>query len=429
MQNSEFLKQTDTRILVVDDDPELCILLRDILSNYEVDVLHDGSQVSGQLAGQQYDILISDLHMPGLSGLELLQVLKPHYPDLEILLLTGGGSVETAVEAMKLGASEFLLKPVRVGELREAVKRARERMDQGRENRLLKQLYHKQKSLEDMRERFVTLIAHELSTPLTSLRFVASEFMEQCNQDQTLVSIFQSSLDALEVLADDMRWLSEGTDAPIPLQDQLINPPELIKSLLQEMHNKIANRELNLVYEGNESWEWTGDPRRLRQIAGELISNSIRATPNGGTIRVGVVLEERDLILEVVDNGIGIPKDKVATIFEPFQTLAAVETHHSSEDEHLGGGLGVGLGIIRDVIKRMGGNIGVVSNIGEGCNIEVRLKENATQLQIEKATRAFSEMEAPEPPGIQEDKTQGTIPAEEPAECSETDPLNKVFSL
>ncbi len=386
-------------ILVVDDDPDLCQLLREILSEYEVDVLHDGHQVSAKLAGKDYQILISDLHMPSFTGLELLEVLKPHYPDLEILLLTGGGSVETAVEAMKLGAAEFLLKPVRVIELQAAIARAVKRLEIGRENRLLKDIHEKHESLVNLRESVVTLITHELRTPLTSLKFLKSEFMQKHEQlpdfMKPLLDIFGSSLNSLELLADDLNCLGEEHNKKLSLVETHFAPTQLLRETIAEVKHRLQDRNLTVDLENESEFEWTGDSRRVKQILTELINNAVRATPDGGTIRLGAYRDGTELMLEVVDSGVGIPKHQIPLVFEPFKALQPLETHHSSESAHLGGGLGIGLTIIKDIVSRMGGTIGIVSDAGQGCMVEVRIPEFASSI-CDQNENAETETEKPE---------------------------------
>jgi signal transduction histidine kinase len=430
MPVSEQLNSEQIQILVVDDDPELCNLVRDILVDYQVDVVQDGSQVSAKFSGKEYHILISDLHMPGVGGLELLQTLKPHYPGLEMIMLTGGGSVEIAVQAMKHGAAEFLLKPVRVAELRAAVKRATERLRIGRENRLLRDLHEKRQFLEDLRERFVTLLSHELRTPLTTLRFVADELATDSVSEedrQEILDAFNASVESLEMLADDMRWLAESPQAPLPLIDQSLNPPRMMQQLLRELSHRLGDRGEHLKYEGPDGFAWQGDPRRLRQIVTELLNNAVRASDSDGVIVISLGLDDRDLLIEVIDSGVGIPASKIPTIFEPFQTLNSIQTHHSTENRAFGNRLGVGLSIIRDVIDRMGGTIGIVSNSNEGCHVQVRLKENASGLQIH-----------PQEEGIAEKSPQPRIPVapSEPAstetprtETGVADPMDEIINI
>ena len=371
----------DINILVVDDDPDLCQLLSEILSEYAVDVLHDGHQVSAKLAGKDYQILISDLHMPSFTGLDLLEVLKPHYPDLEILLLTGGGSVETAVEAMKLGAAEFLLKPVRVAELREAIHRAEKRLEIGRENRMLRDIHSKRESLIELRESLVTLITHELRTPLTSLMFLNSELTrlqhELPKSMVPLLDIFRTSLGSLQLLAEDLRCLGEDNGSALSILVAPFDPIDLMQRTLSNLERHLTNRELTFAMENEDRFTWTGDERRVEQILSELLSNSVRATPDGGSIRIGAYRDGQELILEVVDTGVGIPRSKIPIIFEPFQTLRPLGEHHSSESAYLSSGLGIGLSMVKNLVERLNGTIGVVSDEGQGCIVEVRLPEFA----------------------------------------------------
>src|SRR5262245_8491652 len=119
-------KPTKERILVADDEREL----RDILVGYlrsegfEVDGFEDGEAALRALRETAYDLVLTDLRMPKLDGVELLREALILYPDVKVLVMTGFGTIEAAVEAMRIGAYDFLSKPVRVAELSEVIKRA-----------------------------------------------------------------------------------------------------------------------------------------------------------------------------------------------------------------------------------------------------------------------------------------------------------------
>ncbi len=185
----------------------------------------------------------------------------------------------------------------------------------------------------------------------------------------------------------------------------------------------MPDRRVELNLEGVSSFTWRGDGRRLRQIATELLSNAVRATPDGGSIRMGACLDERDLIFEVVDNGVGIPKDQIPVIFQPFRTLVPISEHHSSESAHGGGGLGVGLSIVRDLVERMGGTIGVVSDVGQGCMVEIRLRENAAERESKATELKAGKRTEGAPPDGEERRDPGC----DSSACD--DPLDEIIRL
>jgi DNA-binding NtrC family response regulator len=139
-------------LLVVDDDPEL----RDTLVNrfarhgFQVEAAADGEQALALAQRRNFDVAIFDVMMPGMSGVELLERFKTQYPDCEVILLTGQGSIETAVEAMKLGAFDFLQKPFPLKELEALAGKAFERRRLRKENSQLRTLLARSEPKIDM---------------------------------------------------------------------------------------------------------------------------------------------------------------------------------------------------------------------------------------------------------------------------------------
>ncbi len=124
------------KILVVDDEKTVCDSIKKILSRkgYEVDNTLNADEAVKMIGEANYDLVITDLMMPKISGMELLQLVKEHYPELEVVVVTGYASIDTAVEATKLGAADYLPKPFTPGELTEITRKALERRSKNRES-------------------------------------------------------------------------------------------------------------------------------------------------------------------------------------------------------------------------------------------------------------------------------------------------------
>lgn len=125
------------KILVVDDEKTVCDSIKKILSRkgYEVDNTLFADEAVKKIGENNYDLVITDLMMPKISGMELLQLVKEHYPELEVVVVTGYASIDTAVEATKLGAADYLPKPFTPDELTEITKKALERRKKERETK------------------------------------------------------------------------------------------------------------------------------------------------------------------------------------------------------------------------------------------------------------------------------------------------------
>ena len=128
------------RILITDDDKNLRMVLANELSEegFEVDIAENGTRAMNLLENQEYDVLLLDLSMPGLNGMDVLKKIKTLELTTEVVILTGNATISTAVEAMKLGAYDFLTKPFKMAELKAILEKAYEKKGLSRENLVLK---------------------------------------------------------------------------------------------------------------------------------------------------------------------------------------------------------------------------------------------------------------------------------------------------
>ncbi|MCF8061392.1 MAG: response regulator, partial [Deltaproteobacteria bacterium] len=142
---------TDYKILVVDDDPKILERLREFLQRegYVVETAKNGEIAGNMLDQDYYDLALIDLNMPKVDGMTLLKTLVDYHPDTVGIILTGHATIRNAVEAMKLGAADYLAKPVKMEELLLVVQRALEFRDLKRENFALKRQLKKKYRFEN----------------------------------------------------------------------------------------------------------------------------------------------------------------------------------------------------------------------------------------------------------------------------------------
>jgi len=132
--------KTNACILIVDDEIETCALLREIMEKegYDVQVAHEGQAALDLVIGQHPDVVLSDIQMPGMNGIQLLMAIHQHQPATQVILLTAYGSLSTAVEGIKAGAFDYLSKPFVLDEIRTVVRHALEHKRMLEENRTLR---------------------------------------------------------------------------------------------------------------------------------------------------------------------------------------------------------------------------------------------------------------------------------------------------
>src|SRR3990167_7396090 len=191
-------------VLVVDDEPKICQLLEQILSARDctVRLASDGLEGLTQFRQRPADVVITDIKMPKLSGVELLRELKHADPLLSVVVITAYPSVEGAVEAMKYGACDFITKPFDIAQIQAILYRCQQRLSLSRQLRhagegmlKLEELNRRLAELNDLKSQFLAAISHEINTPLCLM----SEWIYLLG-DGTMGPISSDQQHALDVL-------------------------------------------------------------------------------------------------------------------------------------------------------------------------------------------------------------------------------------
>ena len=355
-------------ILVIDDEEAMRDSCSQVLNKdgYMTETAEDGHSGLRKIKEVKPDLVLIDLKMPGMGGMELLEKIGQIDPDIISVVITGYATIESAVEAMKLNAYDFLSKPFTPDQLRIVIGRGMERRRLAAESARLRQ------EKEMMRENFITLVSHQLRSPLTSVKLYFSVIREGFAGDVTdkqkeiirkagdyidsLLKLINDWLDMSRVEAGRIRDKSE----PVSLAAVLTEAAEVLKS--QAQAKKVA-LQLNLA--GNLP-QFIGDPNCLKEAFLNLISNAIIYNRDGGTVIVTAKEQDDDLVVEVSDTGIGISKENLHFIFDEFFRVKNKETQHIS-------GTGLGLPIAKKIIEAHNGCVKVDSELGVGTTFSIIL--------------------------------------------------------
>jgi DNA-binding NtrC family response regulator len=208
-------------VLVVDDEPEMRALVQDVLQErgHHVTVAASGREALKRLAEQEYGVVLTDLRMKEMQGIELLAEIKHTYPDINVILMTAFGSVETAVEAMKQGAYDYLIKPIKTDELLHVTERAVREAALRREVNRLRREVHKEYSF------------HQILGKSKPMREVF-DLIRRVADSPTNVLITGESGTGKELVAKAIHYNSERRDAPfVPVNCAAI-PDTLLESEL-----------------------------------------------------------------------------------------------------------------------------------------------------------------------------------------------------
>lgn len=186
------------RILVVDDEPNICNLLRELLSkqDYVVDTCLNGQEALAKTQNTTYDMVISDLKMPGMNGTDLIKSIKAASPDTAAVLITGYATVETAVRALRYGADDYVTKPFNIEELRKVVSRGLESKQlRQRNHKLVEMLQSANKELNRHRDE----LKHEVVRTSESLLATNRRLEERVQQLNTIMKVTKAITSILDL--------------------------------------------------------------------------------------------------------------------------------------------------------------------------------------------------------------------------------------
>ncbi|MBV8079349.1 MAG: hypothetical protein JO186_03105 [Actinobacteria bacterium] len=234
----------------------------------------------------------------------------------------------------------------------------------------LREVTH-ERELERLKDEFVATVSHELRTPLTSMKGFLEMLREGeagplTPEQERFLTIVQRSTERLQRLVGDLLFVARLDARGLQLDLGRVRLDELAAECV-ESHGALArSRDVALILDRADAVELTGDPERLSQATGNLISNALKFTPAGGTVAVRVFSEDGRAILEVDDSGIGIPPDEQQRLFERFfRSVSATEQAIP--------GTGLGLVITKAIAEAHGGRVSVRSQPGEGSCFRVEL--------------------------------------------------------
>jgi len=379
------------QILLVDDDTALLQALPQALSlrisNLQVDTCDSAFEALEHIQDHDYDAIVSDIKMPGMDGLALLEKIQELQPETPTLLITGHGEHNLAIQALRGGAYDFIQKPID----REYVVAALYRAIQT--HQLRRQVREHQRALElhalslervvqnrtqelilanAAKDKFLSLVSHELKTPLTSLKMrtqLLRRKSEQIDSNDVInlgLADMERSICRLEVLIDDLLDVSLIETNMFVLYRKRCDLVELCRHIIEEY---TAGKEPSLKFEApGKPIEAEVDPDRIRQVILNLLTNAHKHSPKGYPITVTLQQVGFEAIISVRDMGEGIPADALAHIFEQYYHAPDVEESMGSLNS-----LGLGLYISRKLVERHAGHIDVASVPGEGSVFSVVL--------------------------------------------------------
>lgn len=356
-------------VVVIDDDYAMGLSCRKILSKsgYAVEVFEDGTKGLEAVLAQRPDLVVVDLKMPGIGGMEVISRVHAADPDMVMVVITGYPTIGSAVEAIKAGAFDFLPKPFTPDELRLVVRRALG------QRRLLLESHRLELEREMLKRRFMTFVSHQLKSPLVAIRQYMDVLLRlegaeaAVEQRREWLTRSRDRCDQLVSLIEDWLTLSRVECSELV---QRREPVDVGKVLAQTVEACEPQAELQRVSLGLTLPERElvvgGDAGCVSVLFTNLVENAIKYNRPGGRVSVAARVERGEVWVSVEDTGRGIPQEFQAMVFEEFFRV-------DDKCQKATSGTGLGLPITKKLVVEMGGRIELQSQVGVGSTFTVRL--------------------------------------------------------
>jgi signal transduction histidine kinase len=353
-------------ILVVDDDLLIRELVAKVLSDYRVLQADNGQDALGILMQEKVDVVLTDVMMPSMNGLDLLKSVKEESPDQAVVVMTGYADKEVILRALRADADDFINKPINLLQLKTTINKVLEKKS-------LKEELVRLKHMDRLKSEFLGLISHKLKTPITAISLFIQNLAQGIGDPddpgfRKTLELILSESEYLGYLIQDLLYYSEAILQEGPPKLVATDLKELLLATLGEVRPTAAGKGVGLIAESIENLdlEMGLDRKRMSFAVRSLLDNAVKFTPRGGKVTLDVEAAKGSIDLVVRDNGPGIPPEALPRIFEKFFQVDPANTGQVR-------GFGLGLYYTRQFVQNHGGTIHMASEPGKGTAVTIHL--------------------------------------------------------
>lgn len=356
------LQQRLKDILVVDDEGIIRDLCSKALKGYNVVEAADGEEALRLFESSHFDVILTDVMMPKMDGIELLKRLKELEPTLVVIIMTGFADKEIILNALKADADDFIAKPLNLLQLRTAVEKALVK-------KALKEEIATLKSLDRLKSNFLSLISHKFRTPITAislfLQNLESGVYDPADEGfgKNLHLIFGEAC-YLEKLVEDLLAFSSVMDVEGGLKLEMCSLQSIIMQILTESKDVVSKPGVKTDVNLGDLEPILLDRKKIAFALKQIIDNAYKFSGDNGNVTISCQGEGIYYRLTITDEGIGIPREELPKIFEKFYQVDPAQTGQIK-------GFGLGLYYAREFIRLHGGSIALESEPGKGTTVTI----------------------------------------------------------
>jgi signal transduction histidine kinase len=363
-------------MLLVEDNPGDARLVREALVDAgaaEITLVHVTrlDAALARLAAGGIDIVLLDLLLPDGSGLDTVTRVHGAAPDVPLIVLTGFSIEGLGLQAVRIGAQDYLIKGRFDGAaLVRGVRHALER------HRMLLELERTRRQQLELKDRLLSHVSHELRAPLNAIDGFLTLIMdgvagEVSTQQRDYLRIALKNVAQLASMINDLLDATRADSGKLVVERRRVSLAELIRDTVETLGPEAAGKRIDVIVRVPAALAHAdADPHRVQQILTNLVDNAVKFTPAGGTITIAARDDDERGFLRVTiaDTGCGIPAAARERIFDRLH----------QEDGTKASGLGIGLYLCKAFVEHHGGRIWVESAPGEGSAFHFTLPRRAT---------------------------------------------------
>ena len=353
-------------ILAVDDEQLNIELLRFILerNDFNFKGSNDDDGFFKILEERLPDLILMDIIMPRVEGFELCKKLKSFakYKDIPVIFLTGKVNVKDKVKGFEVGGVDYVTKPFNEQEL---IARIQTHIELRRARNQIEQQAENLKQSNALKDRMFSIIGHDLRSPLSAAKLKMDFIMRGIINpkaddfvDGTVFELLKTMDEALNLLQNLLGWAKSESD-----QIQIIPENFDLKDIVDQTFRllKLGSEHKKITLENNIPNETFvhADLNTTKTVLRNLLSNAIKFTPLDGKIKVNAILKENRTLIEVQDNGQGIPPEDISKILNPNEHFSKLGTDKEP-------GTGLGLVLCQNFVQKNGGTLKIKSTVGKG---------------------------------------------------------------
>lgn len=358
------------KILIVDDTKENANLLERLvhrMMGHEATVAYSGADALKQLDAQRFDLVILDIIMPEMDGLAVLHEIRKRYDmqQLPVMLLSARANTKDITEGLKQGANDYITKPLTLSIIRVRIETQLQLKSLADERqRMMNTLQHANAA----KTQLMRIASHDLKNPLHSLNLILAllepeiatktevkNYMTMAHRHTATMEAIITDFLELDLLRDEVVQVERQ---PVPIGDVVHDVVHDYQTLTDKKDITVeSNLAPGVVY---------GDPKRLKQVISNLMSNAVKYSSQGSTVRLNGTVAGESYVLHVLDEGDGIPMDRAEDLFKPFGKLGNQPTGSETST-------GLGLWIARQLMDLQDGSVEHNPDYTDGADFWVRI--------------------------------------------------------